>query len=421
MNELVLATVIFCATYAVIVSERVDRMVAALIGGMAMILFIPTYTQEEAFLGIDWNVIFLLAGMMIIAGIISETGIFQWLAVRAVQVAGKPVRIMQILAVVTALGSALLDNVTVVVLIAPVTLFVAATLGVSPIPFLIAEVLASNIGRRLHPDRRPPNILIGSAAGIDFVTFFLNMGPLVIICMIVYAFLLPLLFRKDLPNVKMEDKIKNLDAAGMIKDVVLLRQSLITLALVLLGFLLHGFLHIETATIALSGAMLLLLWTARNPHKALETVEWPTLFFFVGLFILVEGLVWTEAIDLAASWLLEITGGNLEITTLAILWVSAVASGIIDNIPYTATMIPLIESLGESGMNTWPLWWALAIGADFGGNATLIGASANVVVASFAARSSQHISFLRFLGYGIIVTFMTIAIGTAYVWARYLM
>ena len=422
MNDLIIATAIFVIAYIVIVTEKIDRMVAALLGGMAMIHFVRVYTQEEAFAGIDFNVIFLLMGMMIIAGIVSETGLFQWLAVRAVQIGrGNPVRIMQILAIVTAVGSALLDNVTVVVLIAPVTLFVASSLGVSPLPFLIAEVIASNIGGASTLIGDPPNILIGSAAGIDFVTFMWNMMPIVIVSMIVYVFLLPLLFRKQLPSVEMASSVENLDSSGVITDIVLLRQSLIILSFVLLGFLLHGTLHLETATIALTGAAALLLWSRSDPHKALEHVEWGTLLFFVGLFIMVEALVDVGAIDLAANWLLELTGGSLQVTAMAILWISAIASGIIDNIPYTATMIPLIQSLGEKGMDTWPLWWALAMGADFGGNATLIGASANVVVASFASRSGHHISFMKFLSYGAIVTFMTMVLSTFYLWVRYLM
>ncbi len=422
MNELIIAVVIFFITYAIIVTEKVDRMVIALLGGMLMIMLIPSYTQHEAFNGIDLNVIFLLAGMMILAGVISETGLFQWLSVRAVQVGkGNPVRILQILAVVTAVGSALLDNVTVVVLIAPVTLFIASSLGISAIPLLVGEVIASNIGGAATLIGDPPNILIGSAAGIDFVTFFVNMAPLVIVCMVVYIIIIPLLFRRSLPNVNMEEKAASLDTSGLITNPVLLRQSLIVLGAVLVGFLLHSTFHLETATIALTGAVVLLAWSRRDIHKSLESVEWPTLLFFVGLFVMVEGLVWVGAIEMAANWLLDITGGDQTVTTLTILWVSAIASGIIDNIPYTATMIPLIQSLGERGVDTWPLWWALAIGADFGGNATLIGASANVVVASFASRAGHHISFIRFAAYGIIVTFITLIFGTVYVYARYLM
>ncbi|MCO6450191.1 MAG: ArsB/NhaD family transporter [Caldilineales bacterium] len=420
MNEIVLAAIIFVITYIAIASERIDRTVAALIGGMAAILLIPSLDQENAFHAIDLNVIFLLAAMMIIANILSDTGVFQWLAVRAVLLGkGNPIRIMQILALVTALTSALLDNVTVVVLMAPVTLFVAGTLGLSPIPFLIAEVLASNIGGAATLIGDPPNILIGSAAGIDFTTFLLNMLPVVAVCLFVFHFMIPLLFRRDIPK-DFETKDIQLETAGLIAEPVLLRQSLIILGLVIVGFLLHSKLHLETATVALAGAALLLWWTGRSSHEELRKVEWNTLFFFVGLFVLVEGLVVSGAIAKAAEALLEATGGDLTITTLSLLWVSAIASGIIDNIPYTATMIPLIENLGERGVDTWPLWWALAMGADFGGNFTLIGASANVVVASFAERSGAPISFGRFLRYGAAVMFMTLIFSTVYIYLRYL-
>ncbi|RME46902.1 MAG: hypothetical protein D6791_07110 [Chloroflexi bacterium] len=423
MNEITIALVIFVAAYALIVSERLDRTLIALLGGMAMIYFVATYSQEEAFHGIDLNVIFLLAGMMIIANILSETGAFQWLAVRAVQIGrGNPIRIMQLLSLVTAIGSALLDNVTVVVLIAPVTLLVASSLGISPIPLLVAEVLASNIGGAATLIGDPPNILIGSAAGIDFVTFLVNMGPLVVASMLLFIFVLPFLFRRHLDTPEgAEAAAENLDTSGLITDPRLLRQALIVLGLVMIGFLLHGRLHIGTATVALTGATVLMLWTRRDPHHILRDVEWPTLFFFVGLFIMVEGLAWVGALDIAASWLLRASGGNLPLLSMLVLWGSAFASALIDNIPYTATMIPVIKSLGEQGTDTWPLWWALAIGADFGGNATLVGASANVVVANFAGRTGQNISFMRFLRLGLPVTLITLVLGTLYVWLVYLL
>ncbi len=421
MNEALLASVIFVLTYAVIATERVDRTVAALVGAMAAILLIPSYTQEVAFHAIDLNVIFLLAAMMIIANILSETGVFQWLAVRAVLLGrGDPIRIIQVLVIVTAFTSALLDNVTVVVLMAPVTLFVASSLGVSPAPFLIAEVLASNIGGAATLIGDPPNILIGSAANISFGQFLVNMGPLVLVSLFFFAFLLPLLLRRVMPASALDArKTLNLQTEGLISQPVLLRQSLTVLSLVFVGFLLHSVLNLETATVALTGAALLLLWTGRDTHHVLREVEWATLFFFVGLFILVESLVETGVIALAAEEVLRITGGSLPITTMTILWGSALASGVIDNIPYTATMIPLIQDLGARGMDTWPMWWALTIGADFGGNLTLVGASANVVVVSFAQRSGHRITFGEFLRYGAITTFLTVFLGAIYVWIRY--
>ncbi len=416
MNDILLAVGIFVLVYAAIISEKVDRAAIALLGGMATIMLIKSYTQEEAFQAIDLNVLMLLTGMMVIANIMSDTGVFQWLGTKAIQLGkGNPTRIMQILVIVTAVTSALLDNVTVVVLLAPVTLVATASLGISPIPFLIAEVLASNIGGASTLIGDPPNILIGSAAGIDFLTFLLNMGPYIFVVLILFVLGLPLLFRKELKKADSASvSPEYIDASTLITDKVLLRKSLIVLTLVLIGFTLHGFLHLETATIALAGAAVLMLWSGQDAHKVFHHVEWATLMFFVGLFVLVESLVHVGVIDVIATWLFEATRGNALVTSLALLWGSAALSGLVDNIPYTATVIPIIQKLGEDGMNIWPLWWALAIGADLGGNLTLIGASANVVVASFAERSGHKITFMRFLKYGAITTFFAIVIASLY-------
>jgi Na+/H+ antiporter NhaD/arsenite permease-like protein len=360
----------------------------------------------------------LLTGMMVIANIMSDTGVFQWLGTKAIQLGkGNPTRIMQILVIVTAVTSALLDNVTVVVLLAPVTLVATASLGISPIPFLIAEVLASNIGGAATLIGDPPNILIGSAAGIDFLTFLLNMGPYVLVVLIIFVLGLPLLFRKELR--KANDATvtpEYIDASTLITDRRLLWKSLIVLGAVLIGFMLHGVFHLETATIALAGAAALMLWSGQSAHKVFHHVEWATLMFFVGLFVLVEALVQVGVIDIVATWLFETTRGNVMVTSIALLWGSALLSGIVDNIPYTATVIPIIQKLGADGMNIWPLWWALAIGADLGGNLTLIGASANVVVASFAERSGHKITFMKFTKYGAITTLVAISIATIYLW-----
>jgi len=416
MNDILLAVGIFVLAYAAIISEKVDRAAIALLGGMATIMLIKDYSQEEAFRAIDLNVLLLLTGMMVIANIMSDTGVFQWLGTKAIQLGkGNPTRIMQILVIVTAVTSALLDNVTVVVLLAPVTLVATTGLGISPIPFLIAEVLASNIGGAATLIGDPPNILIGSAAGIDFLTFLLNMGPYIIVVIILFVLGLPLLFRKELHTARKSSVTPEyIDASTLITDKVLLRKSLIVLGLVLLGFTLHGFFHLETATIALAGAAALMLWSGQSAHKVFHHVEWATLMFFVGLFVLVEALVQVGVIDIIATWLFDATSGNALVTSLALLWGSAALSGLVDNIPYTATVIPIIQKLGEDGMNIWPLWWALAIGADLGGNLTLIGASANVVVASFAERSGHKITFVRFLKYGAITTFFAILIASFY-------
>ncbi|NOZ27213.1 MAG: ArsB/NhaD family transporter [Chloroflexi bacterium] len=420
MNQTLIAGVIFFFTYALIVSERVPRTLAALLGGLAMI-WLGVVEQHEAFQAIDFNVIFLLTGMMIIANVLRETGVFQWIAVHAVIIGqGSPFRILVILSFITAVSSAILDNVTVVILVGPITLFIASNLGVSPLPYLIAEILASNIGGAATLIGDPPNILIGSAAGIDFATFLWHMGPISILTFIAFLGLAWVLFHRQLrPEAGRVTGLKEVDTSTLITQPQLLRRSLIVLTGTIIGFLVHGVLHLEPATIALTGATILLIWTRQDLHHTMAEVEWPTLFFFVGLFIAVEGVVAVGLIDAIAEAALRIIGNDLRLAAISILWLSAFASAIIDNIPYTATMIPFIESMGRA-MPIGPLWWALAMGADLGGNATLVGASANVVIASLAERSGHPISFRDFLRYGIPTTVMAMLISTLYLWVRYL-
>ena len=424
---------VFLITYAFIVTERVHRTLAALLGGIIVIV-LGVLPQHEAFIAIDWNVIFLLAGMMAIANILRETGLFQWIAVQAVRLGrGQPFRILVILSAITAVSSALLDNVTIVVLVAPVTLFVASSLRVSPVPFLISEILASNIGGAATLIGDPPNILIGSAAGLDFLSFAANMGPISGLILAVYLPLTWLLFRRDLDPDRQTagatpdsasgatgiTGLASLDAGSLITDRRALVKGLVVMAGVVLGFFVHGWLHLEPATIALTGATILMLWTRADPDHVLRDVEWSTLFFFVGLFILVEGVVHVGIIDSVASSALRLTRGDVRLTSLLLLWLSAIASGVVDNIPYTATMIPLVKSLAIN-MPAEPLWWSLALGACLGGNSTLVGASANVVVASLAERSGHRISFKTFLAYGLPVTMVSLLLASAYVWIRYL-
>lgn len=420
MNPTWLAGGIFLLTYALIVTERVHRTVSALLGGVAMIL-LGLLPQEQAFHAIDWNVIFLLAGMMAIANVLRETGLFQWIAVQAIRLGrGDPFRILVILSLVTAVLSAFLNNVTIVVLLVPTTLFVAASLRVSPLPFLISQILASNIGGTATLIGDPPNILIGSAAGIDFLTFAAHLTPISILILFAFIGLAWFLFKKDLrgdPSHSLE--VEALDTSALITDRSLLRKGLIVMTGVILGFLTHGALHLEPATIALAGATALMLWGRNDPHHVLREVEWTTLFFFIGLFIAVEAVVQVGIIEAIAQAALRLTGGNLTLTSMLLLWLSAVASGIVDNIPYTATMIPLVETLGQT-MPVGPLWWSLALGTCLGGNATLVGASANVVVASLAERSGHPISFKLFLGYGVVTTVISLLLATGYVWLRYL-
>ncbi|MBT3241364.1 MAG: ArsB/NhaD family transporter [Chloroflexi bacterium] len=419
MNPLWLAGSIFLLTYALIVSEKIHRTISALLGGLAMILFVVP--QETAFHAIDWNVIFLLAGMMIIANVIKETGLFQWIAFQAVNLGkGDPFRVLVILSLITAVSSAFLDNVTIVVLIAPVTLFVASSLRVSPVPFLIAEILASNIGGMATLVGDPPNILIGSAANIDFLTFIANMGPISVIILLVFILMSRFMFKKDLViHDDTATPISDLDASSLITDPKLLRKSLIIMTGVILGFLFHGALHLEPATIALIGAVFLMLWSKSDPHYALRDIEWTTLFFFFGLFITVEAIVEVGLIEIIADLALDLTGGDVSFTSILLIWFSAIASGIVDNIPYTATMIPIVKSLTQV-MPAEPLWWSLALGACLGGNLTIVGAAANVIVVSLADKSGHPISFKHFLRYGFLTTFMSLVLASGYVWIRYL-
>jgi len=420
MNQTWIAAGIFLITYAFIVSDRVHRTIAALLGGLTIIL-IGVLDQDQAFHAIDWNVIFLLAGMMMIANVLRETGLFQWIAIQSVRLGkGNPYRIMVILVVVTAVTSALLDNVTIVILMAPVILFITASLRISPLPFLIALILASNIGGTATLVGDPPNILIGSAAGIDFVTFAANLAPISLVILIAFIGLAWFLFKKDLQVAKIDPlSIEALDTSELITNKPLLRKSLVVMGGVILGFLLHGALHLEPATIALAGATVLILWGRIDIDHVLGEIEWTTLFFFIGLFILVEALVEVGIIEAVAQAALNLTDGNLQMTSMLLIWLSAIASGIVDNIPYTATMIPVVENLGQA-MPAGPLWWSLALGACLGGNATLVGAAANVVVANLSEKSGQPISFGLFLRYGVITTFLSLVLASLYVWVRYL-
>jgi len=419
--EVIVGLVVFVATYALIASERVHKTIAAMAGGVAMVL-LGVVSQEEAFEHIDFNVIFLLAGMMILAGIVRKTGVFGWLAVRAARFAGGDAyRILVVLSIITAVASAFLDNVTTVVLVGPITLFLAARLGVSPLPFIVAEILASNIGGASTLIGDPPNLLIGSAADLDFVAFLFNMAPLAAIILVLFLISARWLFREYLHiDPAMRDALFALDEREMISDPVLLRRSLVVLGLTLIGFLLHGPLGYEPATIALTGALVLMLVAREEPHEVLREVEWPTLFFFIGLFMLVAGVIEIGLVEAVASAIVTVTDGALAPMAVLLLWGSAFLSGIIDNIPYTATMIPVVAQLSE-GNDKNVLWWALAIGADFGGNATIIGASANVILASLAEREGHPVRFVTYLRYGLPVTIGSMVVATGYVWLRYLL
>ena len=422
--EAIFAVTVFVVVLVFIAAEVVNRTVAALLGAAVVVSFGVVEQHKAAAEFVDWNTIGLLLGMMVIVAILNKTGLFEYLAIKSAKWGGaRPGKIMVLLAVVTAVLSAFLDNVTTVILMVPVTFLIADTLRVSPVPFLLTQVMASNIGGAATLIGDPPNILIGSAADLSFVDFVYNLAPVVILTLPVVLAYLYFAFRRELRHNKgAEEDVRALDAEGTIRDKVLLRRSLVVLGAVILAFFLHGLLHLEVATIALLGAAALLLYARSDVKEVLRDIEWPTLLFFVGLFVLVGGLEVTGVMGRVAE-LLTAFDGSSAIMAVAIIWGSAVASGIVDNIPFTATMIPVIRELaqaqGLSETEVRSLWWALALGADFGGNATLIGASANVVVAGMSERAGQKISFLRFMAYGVPVTVLSLAVATLYVLLRY--
>ncbi|WP_294341723.1 ArsB/NhaD family transporter [uncultured Selenomonas sp.] len=422
----IVAIVIFVVAYALIISEKVHRTIVGLFGAMLMILF-GIIDQEVAVHHIDFNTLGLLMGMMIIVNITSETGLFNFLAIWAAQkVKAQPIALLVVLSTITMVCSALLDNVTTVLLTVPITFSITSQLKVDVMPYLISQILASNIGGTATLIGDPPNIMIGSAVGLDFMAFVENLTLISIIIFILVQFILIGLYHKGLhTQPELQDKIMRLPAGAQITDHALLRKCLAVIFLTITFFVLHGSLGLESATVALSGAGLLLLLTATRDEgaivKVLSKIEWPAIFFFGGLFILVGALVETGVIRMLAAEAIKATGGNVEATAILILWMSAFASAFIDNIPFVATLIPLIQDMGQMGLsNLDPMWWSLALGACLGGNGTLIGASANVVVASMSAQRGRPISFLGFMKVAFPVMVFTIIVSNIYVYIRYL-
>lgn len=431
------ATTIFLLSYALIVSEKIHKTVIAIFGA-GLMLVLKILHQHEAFhveeFGIDWNVIFLLISMMVIINLMRPTGIFEYIAIKSAKWGkGEPFRIMAIFAVVTAVLSAFLDNVTTVLLITPVTLLIADALEVDPVPYLISCALASNIGGTATLIGDPPNIMIASKAQLDFMDFIYHLTPVVIIIMVFYIFAIKLIWGKKLKTRdELKERIMQMDEKEAIKDPVMLKKSLAVLAIVLAGFVFHGMLHFQPATVALFGAGLLLMISKRHDlHYILAEVEWPTIFFFMGLFIIVGGVVKVGLIKWMSIQMLELTEGNMFATSMVVMWFSAFASAVVDNIPYVATMNPLVIDMAKqiwpnlSGVqllqhpDLMPLWWSLALGACLGGNGTAIGASANVIVVGMSEKVGKRISFMKFMVYGMPLMIMTVIISTIYVWLRY--
>ncbi len=436
-----LAAGIFVAAYALIASDRVDKTKVSLAGAALMILLgvIDQHTAfhgTQAVEGIDWNTIFLLMGMMIIVNVTRRTGLFEWVAIKTAKLGrGRPIPILIGMTVSTAALSALLDNVTTVLLIAPTIIVIYEALELDPVPFLIFVILASNIGGTATLVGDPPNIIIASAANITFVEFIMVNGPIILIIFLLFAGLIWLgMGKRFFVAEEQRLRVMQFDESRALTDTRLLVRCLIVIGLVLAGFALHGAMGLKPATIALSGAALILLLHPEGPRETLEEVEWPTIFFFIGLFVMVAALVDAGVVGALGRGMVGITGGNTLALTMVVLWVSALASGIIDNIPFVATMAALLRvvavDLVPDAANQatealvrheaiMPIWWALSLGACLGGNITLVGASANVVVSGISSRSGHPIGFGRFLKYGLPMTLGFLVLCTAYLWLRF--
>ena len=416
-----IAVLVFAGALAVIATERVDRTKVALVGALVVVLT-QTIDQEHAIESVDWETIGLLAGMMLIVRVTEPTGVFTFLAIRAGQLArGRPLAIVVSLALSTAVLSAFLDNLTTVLLMVPITFLLADALDIDPIPLVLIEIIASNIGGTSTLIGDPPNILIAGATGLTFSDFLVNLAPIAAVAFVVVTGMLYLVFRKRLQIApEARERVMQLDARRSIEDAAELKRTLPVLLLTILAFFVHGAVGVEPATVALAGATVMLLVTRQSVEDALRGIEWPTLFFFVGLFVMVGALEATGAIKEVANAIADVTNGDRSAELLGIAWVSAIGSGIVDNIPFTATMIPVVEQLQSGNTGDDAYWWALSLGACFGGNLTLIAAAANVAAAGMAERAGRPIGFMTFLKIGVPSTLVSMVLATGYIAVRYL-
>ncbi len=433
IDPLWVATGILVAVYAVLITEKVNRAILAMLGASLMVLF-GILNQEQAVAGVDANTLALLIGMMVIVGITSKCGLFQYVAIKASKVVkANPTGILIMLTLITAVFSALLDNVTTVLLIAPITLLITDALETPVFPFFFAEILASNVGGTATLIGDPPNIIIGSAAGLSFNEFVVNLAPISAICLVVLTAIIYLMNRRTLAAIpkSASEKIMRFNEDEAITDVRLMIKSLAVLALVLLGFTLGHSYGIQPGTSALAGAALLMLLAyghqhgeeqSESVHHIFGEVEWVTIFFFGGLFVIVAGVEHVGLLEFFGQKVLELTEGDMMWTAFFIFWASGILSAILDNIPFVATMIPLIESTADTfgGPDAIePLWWSLALGACLGGNGTLLGASANLTVAAFAEKAKQPIGFVKFAIMAFPIMILTLMIANVYIWLRY--
>ena len=415
-----IAIAIFLIVIIAIISEKVHRAAASVAGAVALMLF-HILDVESAVGYIDFNTIGVLVGMMLFVAVIKHSGIFEYIAIKTAKIAkGDPWKIMMMFVIVTALLSAFLDNVTTVLLIGPMTISITSILGLNPVPFLLTQIMASNIGGTATLIGDPPNIMIGSSAHLSFLDFILNTAPIVVVIMIVFIFMIKMVYGKNMSVAQSAiEQVMLLDEDKAIEDPALLKKSIFMIGLVVLGFMLHSVIHVESCVVALTAATIMLLIGKQDVEDTIAEVEWTTIVFFTGLFVVVGGLVETGCIDKLAQIIISVSADKPIMTLLILLIASALLSCILDNIPFVATLIPLIIVMGESGVDVMPLWWAISLGACLGGNGTIIGASANVVLTGISAKHGHPISFNQFLKIGFPTMIMSVAISAVYLVLRY--
>ncbi|CEO25440.1 SLC13 family permease [Paraclostridium sordellii] len=411
----IIAICIFSLVMLAIISEKINRAVAAMTGALLMVIF-NIVSFEHGLSHIDFNTIGVLIGMMLFVSVVKNSGLFEYIAILSAKKSkGNPWKIMLCFIILTAILSAVLDNVTTVLLIGPMTIVITQILKINPVPFLITQILASNIGGTATLIGDPPNIMIGSAANLSFIDFVINLGPVVIIILFFTIICFRFMFKKHLyVDDKYKEEILKLDESKAIKDKPLLIKSIIMIILILLGFVLHNIIHIESSVIALTGATVMMFIGKQDVDEILSSIEWSTIAFFGGLFVIVGGLVEVGIIDFIASYLIDATSGNLALTMLVILWLSAIISSFLDNIPFVATLIPLILTMQAQGVDVTPIWWATSLGACLGGNGTLIGASANIVLSNVGDKNGYPISFKSYFKIGFPLMLLSIVISTFY-------
>ncbi|WP_250675415.1 ArsB/NhaD family transporter [Paraclostridium ghonii] len=411
----IIAVSIFLVVMMAIISEKVNRAVAAMAGALLMIIF-NILSVEQGLHHIDFNTIGVLIGMMLFVSVVKNSGLFEYIAILSAKKSkGDPWKIMLCFIILTAVLSAVLDNVTTVLLIGPMTIVITQILNINPTPFLLTQILASNIGGTSTLIGDPPNIMIGSAANLSFADFIINLGPIVLIILFLTIICFKFMFKKQLfVDDESKEKILTLDEKKAIRDKPLLIKSIIMIVFILLGFVLHNVINLESSIVALTGATVMMFIGKQDIDEILSSVEWSTIAFFVGLFVIVGGIVEVGIINYIAEYLISATSGHLVLTMLLILWLSAIISSFLDNIPFVATLIPLILTMQGSGIDVTPIWWATSLGACLGGNGTLIGASANIVLANVGQKNGYPISFKAYFKVGFPLMILSVIISTIY-------